>query len=647
MCGICGVLGFRRSEQVEPSVRAMLAKMVHRGPDDEGLFVDRSVALGMRRLSIIDLSGGQQPLFNEEGTLAVIFNGEIYNFQDLRRTLESRGHVFQTCSDTEVIIHGYEEWGMDCVEHLQGMFAFAVTETSKAARQEGVRVLLARDRLGIKPLYYALAGETLFFASEVRALLATGQLPRRLSVSALRSYLLFGSVAEPMTLVDGILSLPPGHRMSITVKSGVARVQSEPYWDFGRSVRPDSAGAILGHDSAPAFLRSLLDETMARYMIADVPLGIFLSSGIDSTTLVALGAQVRHPGKAGAGLDTLTVVFSEREFSEAALARQTAERFGTRHSEILLSGEQMLARLAEAVAALDQPSMDGINSYFVSWAARQAGLKVALSGLGGDEIFGGYTTFRWSPHAQSLAALARRVPARMRWAAAGAAEAVSGLLGRGDGRRKVLALFREPDSLPHPYFYTRLLFTPGQASELLPELQDGAPSAPWYAWLSETARQAEELDDFAAVSCLEARSYMASTLLRDTDSMSMANSLEVRVPFLDHRVVEFVGRLPESHKRVNGRPKSLLIRALGDLMPREVAAQPKRTFTLPWQHWLRNTLRERVEAGLEDFAPPLAQVLSRRAVRQVWKNFVDGRTGWARVWSLFVLNEWAKQHLTE
>jgi asparagine synthase (glutamine-hydrolysing) len=647
MCGICGVLGFQRPEQAAPMVRAMLGKMVHRGPDDEGLFVDRSVAIGMRRLSIIDLTGGQQPLFNEEGTLAVIFNGEIYNFQQLRRTLESRGHVFRTCSDTEAIIHGYEEWGTDCVEHLQGMFAFAVTETSKATQEEGVRVLLARDRLGIKPLYYALAGDTLLFASEVRALLATGQLPRRLSVPALRSYLLFGSVAEPMTLVEGIYSLAPGHRMLITVKSGVARVQSEPYWEFGHSVRPDCAGAIPAMDSAPACLRSLLEETIKRYMIADVPLGIFLSSGIDSSTLLALAAQARRPGKVGAGLATLTVVFPEQEFSEAALARRTAERFGTRHSEILLNGEQMLARLGEAVAALDQPSMDGINSYFVSWAARQAGLKVALSGLGGDEVFGGYSTFRWSPRAQRLAALARRVPARMRRAAGGAAEAVSSLLRRGDGRRKFLALFREPDGLPHPYFYTRLLFTPDQASDLMPEHQDGASSTPWYAWLCETARQAKELDDFAAVSCLEARSYMVSTLLRDTDSMSMANSLEVRVPFLDHRLVEFVGRLPESQKRVNGRPKSLLVQALGDLMPREVAAQPKRTFTLPWQHWLRNTLRGRVDAGLEDFAPPLAQVLSHRAVRQVWRSFLERRTSWSRVWSLFVLNEWAKQHLTE
>jgi asparagine synthase (glutamine-hydrolysing) len=643
MCGICGAVGLSSREQGKVLAQAMMAKMVHRGPDDEGLFFDQSLALGMRRLSIIDLSGGQQPVFNEQGTLAVVFNGEIYNFQELRRELESRGHVFRSCSDTEVIVHGYEEWGANCVDRLQGMFAFAVAETSKGTGGRGVRVLLARDRLGIKPLYYARVGNALLFASEVRALLATEQIPRRLSLPALRSYLLFGSVGEPMTLVEGVVSLPPGHRM--WVSADAAAVRPEPYWEFGRSLRPDPGAEAPEAGPATTSLRSLLEETIERYLIADVPLGVFLSGGIDSTALVALAANCAKSPQGGRGVHTLTVVFPEQEFSEATRARATAERFGTIHREVLLDGEQMQARLGEAVASLDQPSMDGINTYFVSWAARQAGLKVALSGLGGDELFGGYGTFRTTPRARSLAALARKVPAWMRSATASAAEAVSDPWGRGDARRKMLALWRDPDVLAHPYFYTRLLFTPAQASDLMPGNGDSGSAWPWKLWLDDTAREAEKLDDFAAVSCLEARSYMLNTLLRDTDSVSMANSLEVRVPFLDHLLVELVGRLPQALKRATGRPKALLAGALGNLLPCEITFQRKRSFILPYEGWLRTTLRDRVQSGLDDIAPALKPALDRVAVRRIRRDFFQGRTGWSRVWSLFVLNEWARQHL--
>jgi asparagine synthase (glutamine-hydrolysing) len=617
----------------------MMGQLRHRGPDDEGLFADDSVALGMRRLSIIDLGGGHQPVFNEDGTAAVVFNGEIYNFPELRHTLESRGHAFRTASDTEVIVHAYEEWGEDCVDHLEGMFAFALAETSKSTRRGNPRVLLARDRLGIKPLYYALADGALFFASEVRSLLASGQIEPRLSQPALRSYLLFGSVAEPMTLVEGVYSLPPGHRIVISAASRHAKIEPEPYWDFADSARPPSDHKWTDRSSAAAFLRSLLEETVESHLIADVPVGVFLSSGIDSTALVALAAQKR------AAVHTVTVVFREHEFNEAELARRTAQRFGTRHQELALTGGDMLARLGEAVSALDQPSMDGINSYFVSWAARQAGLKVALSGLGGDEMFGGYSTFRSTPEAQSVAALARRVPGGIRSVLAAAAERVSKHLNGKDAHRKMAALWRDPSFLPHPYFYTRLLFTPAQVLELLNCNGIVAPE-PWQDWLAQIARESEPLDDFTSVSCLESRSYMANTLLRDTDAMSMAHSLEVRVPFLDHPLVEFVSRLPARVKSAAGMPKSLLVEAMGDLLPREVVSQRKRTFTLPWEHWLRGPLREELASEFNAVAPSLAPCLDAHAVRRVWRSFLEGHTTWSRVWSLFVLNKWARRHLT-
>ena len=638
MCGICGVVGDNDRESTQGIVRRMMGQMHHRGPDDEGLFVDDSVALGMRRLSIIDLGGGHQPVFNEDGTVAVVFNGEIYNFQELRHTLESRRHAFRTASDTEVIVHGYEEWGEDCVDHLEGMFAIAVAETSKSTRRGNPRVLLARDRLGIKPLYYALADGALLFASEVRSLLASGQIEPRLSEAALRSYLLFGSVVEPMTLVEGVRSLPPGHRILISAAGVHERICPEPYWNVEESARPATNTERLGRSSAAGFLRSILEETVESHLIADVPVGVFLSSGIDSTALVALAAQKR------AAVHTVTVVFQEHEFNEAEPARRTAQRFGTKHHELALTGDDMLARLGEAVGALDQPSMDGINSYFVSWAAREAGLKVALSGLGGDEMFGGYGTFRSTPKAKSVAALARKVPGNFRSVLASTAESISTHLNRKDAHRKMAALWRDPNFLPHPYFYTRLLFTPAQVLELL-SCNGAVAAEPWQDWLVQITRESEQLDDFTSVSCLESRSYMANTLLRDTDAMSMAHSLEVRVPFLDHPLVEFVSSLPGRIKSADGVPKSLLVEAMGDLLPGEVVFQRKRTFTLPWEHWLRGPLRAEVESEFSSIAPSLAGCLDDRTVRQVWTSFLQGDTSWSRVWSLVVLNKWARRHL--
>jgi asparagine synthase (glutamine-hydrolysing) len=570
--------------------------------------------------------------------VVVVFNGEIYNFRELRCTLEARGHIFRTGSDTEVIVHAYEEWGEDCVDYIEGMFAFALAETSKSTRKGNPRVLLARDRLGIKPLYYALVDDVLFFASEVRSLLASGQVEPRLSQPALRSYLLFGSVVEPMTLVEGVCSLPPGHRLVISAAGHHSNVRPEPYWDFAESAQPSLDPKKPERGSATAFLRLLLEEAVESHLVADVPVGVFLSSGIDSTALVSLAAQK------GASLRTVTVVFPEREFSEVEIARRTAQRFGTIHQELELSGNDVLARLGEAVGALDQPSMDGINSYFVSWAARQAGLRVALSGLGGDELFGGYGTFRSAPEAQSVAAMARKVPKSFRSGLSTAAGKILGSLSRKDAHRKMVALWNDPNFLPHPYFYTRLLFTPAQVLGLLSRNGSASPE-PWENWLLQTAKGSEGLDDFTAVSCLESRSYMVNTLLRDTDAMSMAHSLEVRVPFLDHPLVEYVTRLPGSLKCPNGKPKSLLVDAMGDLLPEEVVAQKKRTFTFPWEHWLRGPLKKEMEKAFREISPALKPYLDAGSMARVWESFLQGNTSWSRVWSLFVLNRWVQQHL--
>jgi asparagine synthase (glutamine-hydrolysing) len=644
MCGICGIIGFSSRETGETLVRRMLAAIVHRGPDDEGVVVAPPVAAGARRLSIIDLPGGGQPIWNETGTLAVLFNGEIYNFQELREELKSRKHLFRSQSDTEVVVHAYEEWGQDCVKRFRGMFAFAVIELPQGRNGRATRVFLARDRAGIKPLYYAQIGSMFLFASEVRALLASGLLAPKISAQAVMAYLLFGSVGEPTTLVEGIFSLPPGHCMAIGSEDQSIAVKPTAYWQPWQ-LSGDATGAKAGATNSDAGttpaarVRGLLEDAVRCHFIADVPIGVFLSSGIDSTAIATLASKARS------GIHTFTVSFPDTEFSEGAIAKRTAERIGSQHCEAMISAEEMVSRLPEAVAALDQPSMDGVNTYFVSWAARQAGLKVALSGLGSDELFGGYATFRAATKVGRVAGAARLFPELLRqWTASGIKQTPF-FKASPDAFRKGLSAWLQPELFPHSYFFTRALFTP---KAFVSRLHGGAvdwESMLWYQWLEGAAEQSRAMDKFTQVSWLELRSYMVNTLLRDTDAMSMRNSLEVRVPFLDTPLVEYVLGLPESIKQRYGGPKALLIEALGNLLPEEIVNQPKRTFTFPWEHWMRGKLGERVAVGLGDWAPALGEIVNMKFAQTVWRSFLLDRTTWSRPWSLYVLNEWVKRNL--
>ena len=646
MCGICGVIGIQKAELAEEITRRMMGALEHRGPDEDGILVAPSAALGMRRLSIIDLPGGHQPVFNETGNVAVVFNGEIYNFPQLRKTLEGRGHAFRTHSDTEVIVHAYEEWGTQCLRELRGMFAIAIWDARSSGTSgelaRHAQIFLARDRLGIKPLYYAVAGGALLFSSEVRSLLASGRLRPRLSPDSLEAFLTFGSVVEPSTLVEGVFSVPPGHCLAFSADAPPAKPSPKPYWIYSDAVLQQVGPSPKTFQEAAKLLRPLLEETVRDHLSADVPLGVFLSSGLDSTSLVALGSRFQSD------LHTFTVVFPEQRYSEAKISRETAKRFKTRHQEVLLAPDTLVAQLEDAVKSLDQPTMDGLNTYFVSRAARQSGLKVALSGLGSDEIFGGYSTFVSTPRAAFVAGLGRWVPAPFRRLTAAAAVRIAA----GDAVRKAAAAWRSPTDFPHAYYFTRLLFTPSRVRRLLAPYFESAEYSrdreyPWRARMRETARQAARLDSFTSVSCFELQSYMVNTLLRDTDTASMANSLEVRVPFLDHRLVEFVGRLPKSVKYTRDVPKSLLVEALSDLLPDEVVGQSKRTFTLPWDVWLRGPLGVRLSQDLSNLTEPLRQYLNPRAVRGAWQNFVIGQTNWSRPWSLYVLNEWVRHHVTD
>ncbi len=640
MCGICGVVGIESSEKAEAIVRRMMAAMVHRGPDEEGILLASPVAAGMRRLSIVDLPGGSQPVWNENETVAVVYNGEIYNFRELRSELEALGHRFRTRSDTEVVVHAYESWGERSVERLHGMFAFAIVEMPQGRGRRAARVFLARDRMGIKPLYYTLVDGKLLFASEVRALLVSGCVPARISSAAIPAYLLFGSVCEPLTLIEGVASLPPSHSMSVPAAVSASAPVPTRYWDAPGATRKTVPKPAPESTTPPTqHVRALLEGAVASHLVADVPVGVFLSSGIDSTAIAALASRAR------AGIHTFTVAFADAEFSEAEIARRTAGHLGTDHSELTLSDQEMIARLDEAISGFDQPSMDGINTYFVSWAARQAGLKVALSGLGSDEIFGGYSPFRSTSKVARAAAAARVLPRPFRAFLAGGLARTRAFGSSPDSSRKASAAFLDPDALPHPYFFTRLLFTPQAVTSALQRNSSAWSESLWWRWLADSSRRAVLMDAFTGISWLELRSYMLNTLLRDTDGMSMCHSLEVRVPFLDAPLVEYVLSLPEGVKRGSPRPKALLIDALGDLLPREIVSQQKRTFTFPWEHWLRGGLGKRVAAGLAEWSPALESHISGDFPKAVWKEFVAGRTTWSRPWCLYVLNEWVKRNV--
>ncbi|HYA62239.1 MAG TPA: asparagine synthase (glutamine-hydrolyzing), partial [Candidatus Sulfotelmatobacter sp.] len=642
MCGICGFAYASTPTEAEKRVRAMAAVMVHRGPDDDGFLLNDprapGIALGMRRLSIIDLAGGHQPVWNEKRDVAVVFNGELYNYRELRDRLKLSGHNFSTQSDTEILVHGWEEWGEDLLNELRGMFAFALLDLRKHFATVPV-MFLARDPLGIKPLYYAQTEEGFAFASEVRALLASGAVERTLSPDALTSYLLFGSVSEPMTLVEGVFSIPPGHRLLLHIPERRRSPRARPWWDPTQSSAARDPKRPREFGPASARLRTLLEDAVRAHLIADVPVGLFLSSGLDSSAIASLAGREQR------GIQSFTLTFPGTSYDEGPVARVVAQRTGTQHTEVPLQGSDVLARLDEAIAALDQPTMDGINTYFVSWAAREVGLKVALSGLGGDELFAGYPTFADTPKLMKLELVSRFVPGAFRRISAPLVNTLLAQKGSADAARKARDAWLMPDALPHAYFFTRLLFPPSELSRLAEPryrsstvAHDGVNLDPtWLAWLERAADQARALERAAGVSWLEMRTYMASTLLHDTDSVSMARSLEVRVPLLDTPLVEFACALPDAARIQQGINKGLLRAALAGLIPTEILEQNKRTFTLPWESWLRTALRPRVEGSLKELAPALAKHMHAAGVEMVWDNFLHARTTWSRPWSLYVL----------
>jgi asparagine synthase (glutamine-hydrolysing) len=638
MCGIAGIIG--GGEPALEAAERMVAAMRHRGPDDRGVSqagaVGAGVVLGNARLAIIDLSAaGHMPMQDPESGNWITYNGEVYNFPALRRELEASGEQFRSGTDTEVLLKAYRRWGMAFVDRLQGMFAFGLWDRE---RQE---LILARDRAGKKPLYYAsLPSGGFAFASEVRALLASGLVERRLDRGGLEVYLWNGFLVSPRTLVEGIRGVMPGTWMRID-REGDLR-ETVRYWQLPRAdrARPPDADTMEG-------LRTALADSVQLRLISDVPLGAFLSGGLDSSTTVALMAR------GGGETRTFSIAFQETEFDESPYARWVAERFHTQHTEVRLGQAQFLGWLEDALAGLDQPTCDGINSYCVSRVARESGLTVALSGAGGDELFGGYPFFNSARWVASAAALRGRIPIGLR----GAVESWFGVSPRGvAGGRKVVELLdasaasvRQAMPILAGYQISQMML-PGWVRRRL--LADGveAGSDVLFGLPSEYARFLEEeltgREPIEQVSVAAWRRFLAERCLRDIDTLSMTVSLEVRAPLVDHRFVESVFAVP-GKDRCRGVPDKPFEWEL--VRPIVTGAYPyraKRGFLLPFEVWMQDrTFQARVLETLFDRKLAIQACLDPEGVGRLGTAFARPGSDipWSRIWSVFVLLRWLER----
>jgi len=629
MCGIFGIIGKRRPN-FERALGLGTRALAHRGPDDEGTEMlypssvpDFCVGFGNRRLAIQDLSpAGHQPMHDPETGNWLVFNGEIYNFQQIRANLEKLGHRFCSRGDTEVLLKAYGEWGEECLGRLAGMFAFAVWDAKKQ------KLFLARDRLGVKPLYYFASPDLFLFGSEIRALVASGFVPRRLDMRGLASYLAFGAVQDPLTIMEGVRSLPPGH----TLVWEKGRFDTSRYWSLADVASQTPATDRPGE--AVEAVRGLIQQSVSERLISDVPIGVFLSGGVDSSSVVAAASRA-----SAKPLETFSIVFGDSDFCENRFSEQVARAYGCHHHKIELTEAGLLEQIQDALAAMDQPSVDGINSYIISRATKGAGVTVALSGLGGDELFAGYSSFRSVPKMMTvqrytgwLGPLGRRLEHLLD-------------VRKTNRLSKALALAAQDHYGNQPYFLSRVLFLPRTVHALLG--QRFAENGPCMAVCNcgGLVEQIRELDPVNQVSVLEASTYMGNMLLRDTDCMSMAVSLEARTPFLDYRLWEYILPLAGRLKLDPQMAKPLLLRSAGQELPREICFRRKMGFTLPFDLWMRNGLRAELERDLLDDHANDRFPLEARQVANIWKAFLAGWTSWSRPWALFVLQRWFRKNI--
>jgi asparagine synthase (glutamine-hydrolysing) len=574
--------------------------------------------IGMRRLAIFDPVNGHQPMTTRDGRHTLVFNGAIYNFHLLQVELESAGWTFQTRCDTEVLLAALVHWGEDAVRRLRGMYAFALWDSSEES------LLMARDPFGIKPLYFSHEGGRIVFASEVTALLASGANPGDIDPLAVADYLAWLAVPAPRTIYRGILSLQPGERLRFSR----GQVDIRPTWTF-QSI-PEDPKPCSSRAEFVGALRERLDDSIRAHVLADVPVGAFLSGGLDSAVVAGLMSRA-----SGDVLHTFSIGFEEDDFSEADAAESTARHFGAVHHTRIITGDEVARDLEKFLSACDQPTGDGVNTYYVSQTAQQGGVKVALSGLGGDELFGGYPSF------QALPALARRLPIWLRVPGILRGLLTSPLEFGGTRGRKLSDFLRNATDAHELAALQRRVFSESSRRLMLaPDVVSRIREHPPFHPRLEAMRADLGTTDLHSIaSAWEMRTYMADVLLRDSDVMSMRHSLELRVPFIDRPLVEWLWRQPVRFRDQPRHPKSALAEATADILPPGLAKRRKRGFTLPFPIWMRKDLRPFLEDTFSEESILRGGFLSAKPVQALWTAFSKGgeEREWSRVWSLAML----------
>jgi len=619
MCGIAGILNFKSTTADGSVVRAMTDAMAHRGPDAVGFFSEGPVTLGHLRLSIIDLSSAaNQPFTDNSGRYVMVYNGEMYNYNAVKSGMN--GYAFHTTSDTETLLAAYAKWGPDCIRHFRGMFAYAIWDKQE---QE---LFIARDRMGIKPLYYFVDQERFIFASEIRSILATGFVNRKIDKTALLDYFSYQSIGYPYSIIEGIAQLEAGSW--IKVKDG--KISKEVYWDVtDTSVDFD----FSDRQKVQGRIRELMLQSIERRLVSDVPVGAFLSGGIDSGAVVGLMAEA-----GSARPNTFTVSFEEKEYDESSYADLIAKKFNTNHTQILLKPTVFLDELQHALNAMDIPSGDGINTYVVSKAIAGKGMRVALSGVGGDELFAGYPFFTQYLQLNKRRALwkfprgARRLLAKIL------------LPGPASGKKDRIQQLLEGDScaIDEVYPVLRQILTPKLINSVT-SLDGRHFSTPLMRELEEKKRRLQGMSLLSQVSAAEYLGYTQHTLLKDTDQMSMAVSLEVREPFFDQDLVEFVLAVPDQLK-MPVYPKRLLVESLKPLLPDEIVFRKKQGFVFPWNNWLRSELRSFCEVHIKRMAD--RSFIRGDQLLKYWQDFLQGNKNirWPEIWLFVVLEYWLEKN---
>jgi len=627
MCGICGICGFSElGPEAEDLTRAMCRAMVHRGPDDEGYYFDDRVALGMRRLSIIDLVTGHQPLSNEDGTIWTIYNGEIYNFPELKKRLVDKGHNFRTQTDTEVIVHLYEEKGESFVQDLNGMFAVALWDRAKK------KLILVRDRLGVKPLHYLRYKGQLLFSSEIKSLLQSA-CPREIDLEALSQYFTFEYIPAPRTIFRGIQKLLPGEML--VLENG--RVTLRPYWDVRFEPKPSPSKS---EEEYAEEIEHRLKESVRMRLISDVPLGVFLSGGIDSSSITSLMSE-----GASSPIKTFSIGFKEKSFDELDYAKTIAERFGTEHREFVVESSLVKDLVPLLMNYVDEPLADAsiIPTYIISKLARQY-VTVALAGDGGDELFAGYDTYK----AYKVARLYRRVP---RFIRTGIVKNLVSLLPATKKRlsfefkaKKFIAGVEYPPEIANFVWWGA--FTPAAKKNLFSEEFREALGQDAFAPVSfhlRNCRAGETLDKLAY---LDLKLYLQDDLLVKVDRMSMANSLEIRVPFLDYTFVEFAATIPSSLKLKGMTSKYILKKAMSRRLPREIIRRKKIGFDIPLGVWIKDELKDFVASVLSPENLNKHHFFNAAHVGKIMKEHFDGNHNHRQLlWPLIIFQFWYDRYL--